>query len=33
MFYNDFGDFKDYIDYLYSMVGISYFDITGLGIK
>ena len=30
---NDFGDFKDYIDYLYSMVGISYFDITGLGIK
>lgn len=30
---NDFGDFKDYIDYLYSMVGISYFDITELGIK
>lgn len=30
---NDFGDFKDYIDYLYSMTGISYFDITGLGIK
>lgn len=30
---NDFGDFKDYIDYLYSMIGISYFDITGLGIK
>ena len=30
---NDFGDFKDYIDYLYSMVGISYYDITELGIK
>lgn len=30
---NDFGDFKDYIDYLYSMIGISYSDINKLGIK
>lgn len=30
---NDFGDFKDYIDYLYSMLGISYSDIIELGIK
>ena len=30
---NDFYDSKDYIDYLYSMLGISYSDIIELGIK